>query len=84
MVVDLSLLDRVLQREVRDRFDHRNLNREVQEFSDGRLVPTGENLARLIFERVQQALGPAAMVARVVVREDETLSAEYALTDAGR
>jgi 6-pyruvoyltetrahydropterin/6-carboxytetrahydropterin synthase len=77
MVVDLGLLDRVLEAEVRARFDHRNINLEVPEFSDGRLVPTGENLARFIFERVQQALGEAAAVTSVIVREDETLSAEY-------
>ena len=77
MVVDLGLLDRVLAAEVRARFDHRNINLEVPEFADGRLVPTGENLARFILERVQQALGGAAAVTSVVVREDETLSAEY-------
>ena len=77
MIVDLGLLDRVLATEVRDRFDHRNINLEVPEFADGRMIPTGENLARVIFERVQRALGSAARVARVVVREDETLSAEY-------
>lgn len=77
MVVDLGLLDDVLAREVRARFDHRNINLEVPEFADGRLVPTGENLARVIFDRVQEALGGAAVVERVVVREDATLSAEY-------
>jgi 6-pyruvoyltetrahydropterin/6-carboxytetrahydropterin synthase len=77
MVVDLGLLDRVLAKEVYDRFDHRNINLEVPEFIDGRLVPTGENLARFIFERVQRALGGAAAVSSVIVREDETLSAEY-------
>ena len=77
MVIDLGLLDRVLEAEVRARFDHRNINLELPEFSDGRLVPTGENLARFIFERVQQALGGAAAVTSAIVREDETLSAEY-------
>lgn len=77
MVVDLGLLDDVLAREVRARFDHRNINIEVPEFAGGRLVPTGENLARVIFDRVQAALGGAAVVERVVVREDATLSAEY-------
>jgi 6-pyruvoyltetrahydropterin/6-carboxytetrahydropterin synthase len=77
MVVDLALLDRVLAAEVRDRFDHRNINLDVPEFADGRLVPTGENLARFIAERVQAALGAAVRVTRVVVAEDETLSATY-------
>lgn len=76
-VVDLAVLDRVLEREVRDRFDHRNINLEVPEFAEGKLVPTGENLARFIFERLAAALGGAVEVARVVVREDESLWAEY-------
>jgi 6-pyruvoyltetrahydropterin/6-carboxytetrahydropterin synthase len=77
MVVDLGRLDRVLATEVRERFDHRNINLEIPEFADGALIPTGENLARFIFERVQRALGGEVQVTRVVVREDEGLSAEY-------
>ena len=76
-VADLALLDAVLQREVRDRFDHRNINLDVTEFADGRLIPTGENLARFIAERVQAGLGAAARVTRVVVAEDATLSSTY-------
>jgi 6-pyruvoyltetrahydropterin/6-carboxytetrahydropterin synthase len=77
MVVDLGLLDRVLQHEVRERFDHRNINLDVPEFADGRLIPTGENLARFIFERVQAALGSGPRVTEVRLAEDETLSATY-------
>ncbi|MBI3789924.1 MAG: 6-carboxytetrahydropterin synthase [Gemmatimonadetes bacterium] len=72
-VVDLALLDAALAREVRARFDHRNINDQVPEFADGRLVPTGENLARFILERVQAALGAAARVTTVTVAEDDTL-----------
>ena len=77
--VDLGQLDAVLHAEVRDRFDHRNINLDVPEFADGRLVPTGENLARFICDRVQAALGDATRVTRVVVAEDATLSATYEL-----
>ena len=76
-VVDLGALDRVLAREVRERFDHRNINLDVPEFADGQLVPTGENLARFILERVQAALGDAVRVTQVTVAEDATLSATY-------
>ncbi len=75
--VDLAVLDRVLDAEVRERFDHRNINTDVPEFADGLLVPTGENLARFIFERVQAALGEATRVVEVVVAEDETLRVSY-------
>ena len=75
MVFDLGALDAVLEREVVRRFDHRNINLDVPEFADGRLVPTGENLARFILDRVQAAIGDAVMVAEVTVAEDDTLSA---------
>jgi 6-pyruvoyltetrahydropterin/6-carboxytetrahydropterin synthase len=77
MIVDLRLLDAALQREVMSRFDHRTLNTDVAEFADGRLIPTGENLARLIAESVQAALGAAAKVSAVTVAEDATLSATW-------
>lgn len=76
-VVDLGLLDRVLQSEVRDRFDHANINLDVPEFADGALVPTGENLARVIWQHVQRALGDTARVVRVTVAEDATLAATF-------
>ena len=75
--VDLATLDRILDTEVRRRFDHRNINVDVPEFADGKLVPTGENLARFILERVQQALGASVSVEQVAVSEDETLRVTY-------
>ena len=77
MIVDLGQVDRVLAAEVRDRFDHRNINLDVPEFADGRLVPTGENLARFIFERVQRALGSEPTVTAVTIAEDDTLRVTY-------
>src|SRR5689334_6232585 len=76
-LADLSIIDRVLDAEVRQRFDHRNINLDVPEFADGRMVPTGENLARFIFERVSSALGNAARVTEVTIAEDSTLRATY-------
>jgi 6-pyruvoyltetrahydropterin/6-carboxytetrahydropterin synthase len=76
-VMDLGLLDRVLTAEVRERFDHRNINLDVPEFADGKRIPSGEELAAFIFERVQGALGTAATVVEVTVAEDATLSASY-------
>jgi len=75
--VDLAVLDDVLRREVRERFDHRNINVDVPEFADGKLVPTGENLARFIFERVQRAIGDRAKVTEITVAEDASLATSY-------
>ena len=77
MLVDLGALDRVLAVEVRERFDHRNINLDVPEFADGKLVPTGENLARFIFERVERGLAGTAKVTEVTIAEDESLSCSY-------
>src|SRR5262249_43715972 len=50
MIVNLTDLDRVLKEEVDRPLDHRNLNVEVPEFRT--TVPTAENLARWIWDRV--------------------------------
>ena len=76
-VADLGVLDAVLPREVGARRGHANINLDLPEFADGKLMPTGENLARFIAERVQAGLGGAARVTRVTVAEDSTLSATY-------
>ncbi|MGQ0764343.1 MAG: 6-pyruvoyl trahydropterin synthase family protein [Gemmatimonadota bacterium] len=84
MLIDLAWLDRVLGAEVTDRLDHRNINLEVAEFADGGLIPTGENLAAWIFERVQAALGDRAIVEEVRVAEDDRLSSTCRREPAGR
>jgi len=76
-VVDLGVLDDILKKQVKERFEHRNINLDVPEFADGKLVPTGENLARFIFERVERELPKPAKVMRVTVGEDDSLSATY-------
>lgn len=78
MIVDLGLLDAILHREVRERFDHRNINLDVPEFGEGGMIPTGENLARFIGERCAAALAATtARVSRVDIAEDSTLSSTY-------
>jgi 6-pyruvoyltetrahydropterin/6-carboxytetrahydropterin synthase len=74
---DLGELDAILATEVRTRFDHRNINLDVPEFGDGKLMPTGENLARFIFEKVQARLSSKTKVTRVTVAEDATLSTTF-------
>jgi 6-pyruvoyltetrahydropterin/6-carboxytetrahydropterin synthase len=76
-VVDLRLLDEILDREVMARFDHRTINTEIDEFAEGRLVPSCENVATYIADRVQWALGDRARVSRVWLSESPTLWAEW-------
>ena len=75
--VDLGKLDVILTEEVRNRFDHRNINVEVPEFADGVMVPTGENLARFIFDKVAARLPEGNRIRSVTVAEDATLSSTY-------
>ncbi len=76
-VMDLGMLDAILADEVRSRFDHRNINLDVPEFADGKLVPSGENLARFIFETVAARLPGNVALESVTIAEDQTLSASY-------
>jgi 6-pyruvoyltetrahydropterin/6-carboxytetrahydropterin synthase len=76
-VVNLETLDWILAAHVREPLDHRNLNTDVPEFAEGRTIPTSENIAAWIAERVQAALPDPVMVTRVVVREEPTLWATW-------
>ena len=76
-VVDLEDFDDVIQDVVIARFDKRNINLDVPEFQEGRLVPSGENLARFIFERMEEALGDRGTMVQIRLAEDETLWATY-------
>ena len=77
MILDLRELDRAIRAEVTDRFHNRNLNEDVAESADGKQIPTGENLARLIATNVQRALGSRGVVSSVSVAEDATLSSTW-------
>ncbi len=76
-VADLGDLDSILSEEVKNRFDHRNINVDVPEFADGKLIPSGENLARFIFDRVSARLPESVQLESVKIAEDRTLSALY-------
>ena len=76
-IADLGELDRILADEVKNRFDHRNINIDVPEFADGKLVPSGENLARFIYDRVSARLPQNTIIESVRIAEDRTLSATY-------
>lgn len=54
-VINLDDLKRIIQEEVHDRFDHRNLNLDCPEFAN--LNPTGENIVVVIYNLLRQRLG---------------------------
>jgi len=73
---DLGALDAALKREVFEALDHRNLVLDIPEFAEGKLIPTAENVAWWIAERMQRALGDGVRVTRVRLAEEPGLWAE--------
>jgi 6-pyruvoyltetrahydropterin/6-carboxytetrahydropterin synthase len=47
-VIDLKILNRIIKNEIENRFDHKNLNMEVEEFKN--LIPTDENICVVIWK----------------------------------
>jgi len=77
MVMDLKELKEILNREVVDRYDHRFLNYEAPPFD--RIVPTAENIAREIWERLEPKLVTATRrLCLVRVYETPDLYVDYA------
>ena len=74
--VDLSVLDAILEAEVRGPLDHQHLNHAVPEFAYGAAVPTCENLLLWLWPRIARALPPGSTLARLVLHEDDALAAE--------
>ncbi|WP_335966231.1 6-carboxytetrahydropterin synthase [Galbibacter sp. PAP.153] len=53
-VIDLKILKNLVQQEIEEHLDHKNLNIEVPEFKD--LNPTVENIAVVIYNRLKPHL----------------------------
>ena len=80
MVFDLAALDGIVGREVLERFDHTNLNLDVENFRAQ--VPTTENVCAEIFHLLKDKVdggGPlhAACLARVRLEETSSNFFEY-------
>ncbi|MEQ8908137.1 MAG: 6-carboxytetrahydropterin synthase [Vicingaceae bacterium] len=53
-VVDMKELKTLIKQEVLERFDHKNLNLDTEEFKS--LNPTAENIARIIYELLRPGI----------------------------
>jgi 6-pyruvoyltetrahydropterin/6-carboxytetrahydropterin synthase len=73
-VVDLSELKAIVNREVIDKVDHRNLNIEVDFMRDR--IPTTENIVVAIWDVLAPAVAPARLE-RLVLWETQNNAAEY-------
>jgi 6-pyruvoyltetrahydropterin/6-carboxytetrahydropterin synthase len=68
-VADRAALDRLIQKLVLDRMDHRNLNADLVEFTDR--VPTTENLASMIEKSLCEHWTLPARLARLRISETD-------------
>ncbi len=73
-VMDLKELKDILNREVMDALDHRNLNKEVAEFATE--IPTTENIAIWIWKRMASQMKNAKLH-RVRLYEMQDLFVDY-------
>jgi len=86
MVCDLAVLDGIVEREVLEPFDHKNLNLDVENFHQR--VPTTENLSTEIFELLRKTLEREGRnqvrLARVRLQETELNFISYDGEPEGR
>jgi 6-pyruvoyltetrahydropterin/6-carboxytetrahydropterin synthase len=75
MILDLKRLREILEDKVLNVYDHRLLNREVEPFST--VVPTVENIAIDIWNRILPSIPGHARLYSVRVHETSELCAEY-------
>jgi 6-pyruvoyltetrahydropterin/6-carboxytetrahydropterin synthase len=76
-VVDLKWLKDLIEREIMETYDHRHLNLEVPEFKNK--IPTTENIAIAIWNRLQAPVAAAsgAALSSIRVYETDDIFAEY-------
>lgn len=75
MIVNLSELDAVMEREIMARFDHKHLNDDTPDFADTN--PTSENLTVAIWRHLEPNIPAPAKLYRVVVKETDRNFFEY-------
>jgi 6-pyruvoyltetrahydropterin/6-carboxytetrahydropterin synthase len=73
-VMDIKLLKDILEKNVTERFDHRNLNLDTAEFKD--LNPTAENIAVVIYDLIRPEIDKEKELT-IILHETERNYVEY-------
>lgn len=73
-VMDVKILKEIIKTNVLDKYDHKNLNLDVDDFK--KLNPTAENIARVIYENIFKNL-PEGIELKIRLYETERNFAEY-------
>jgi 6-pyruvoyltetrahydropterin/6-carboxytetrahydropterin synthase len=75
--VDLGALDELLRHEVTERLDHQHVNHAIQEFGDGGLTPTTENILVWLWPRLERGLTSGARLQRLRLQEEPGFYVDY-------
>ena len=81
-VFDLTQLDRILHQAIIEPFDHRNFDRDFEEYAD--VISSGENLVRVFWQRLAPHFPPATPLVGLLLQETEKNSFEYFGGDTSR
>ena len=73
-LVDMKWLSGIIKQEVKERFDHRNLNLDCPEFKT--LNPTAENISMVIWQLIKKKL-PENLELTITLYETERNSVEF-------
>lgn len=73
-VMDMKLLSDLIKVEILDKFDHKNLNLDTEEFRD--INPSAENIAIVIYDKLRAKL-PDHLDLRIRLYETERNFVEY-------
>jgi len=73
-VMDMKLLSDLIKVEILDKFDHKNLNLDTEEFKD--INPSAENIAIVIYDKLRAKL-PDHLDLRIRLYETERNFVEY-------
>jgi 6-pyruvoyltetrahydropterin/6-carboxytetrahydropterin synthase len=74
MVLELSILKRIVEEEICERYDHKNLNLDVPDYKE--VIPTAENMLVVIWDRLVGRI-PAGRLHRLRLTETANNSFEY-------
>ncbi|MDI9355669.1 MAG: 6-carboxytetrahydropterin synthase [Chitinophagaceae bacterium] len=73
-VFDMKLLSTIIKENIINRFDHKNLNKDVEEFRE--LNPTTENIAVVIYQILRKLINNAYTI-KIILYETERNFVEY-------
>lgn len=73
-VIDLKVLKDIIKKEVEDRFDHKNLNLDTEEFKN--VNPTAENIVVVIYDLIRAKLD-ASLTLKVRLYETDNNFVEF-------